>query len=266
VLQSSGLQLVPVPVDDEGLHPSDRDMSAPPRIALVTPSHQYPLGMVMSLARRRSLLEFARQHGTWIIEDDYDSEFRYGSRPLSSLQGLDDAGQVIYVGSLGKMLYPGLRMGYMVVPENLVDIFRTGVAELYREGQLLQQAVLTEFILDGHLTSHVRRMRGLYGERRELLIRAIGSHFGEALPVRGDEAGLHFVLELPEGADDRAVAAEALAAGVVTRPLINYYMNQDAARKGLMLGYACVPNDDIAPNFAKLAGVIERVLAPVAVV
>ncbi|MDR5869106.1 PLP-dependent aminotransferase family protein [Caballeronia sp. LZ062] len=265
VLQSSGLSLVPVPVDAEGLNPTPRDMNTPPRIALVTPSHQYPLGMVMSLARRRALLEFARQHGVWIIEDDYDSEFRYGSRPLSSLQGLDDAGQVIYVGSLGKMLFPGLRMGYMVVPENLVDTFRTGVAELYREGQLMQQAVLTEFILDGHLTSHVRRMRGLYGERREMLINAIRARFGDSLAVRGDEAGLHFVLELPDAADDRAIADAALAAGVVTRPLVQYYLNRDAARKGLMLGYACVPNADIAPAFEKLAGVIERALTAVEV-
>ncbi|SAK74234.1 MocR-like pyridoxine biosynthesis transcription factor PdxR [Caballeronia ptereochthonis] len=260
VLQSSGLTLVPVPVDEEGLNPTERDMATPPRLALVTPSHQYPLGMVMTLARRRALLEFARQHKVWIIEDDYDSEFRYGSRPLSSLQGLDDAGQVIYVGSLGKMLYPGLRMGYMVVPENLVDSFRTGVAELYREGQLMQQAVLTEFILDGHLTSHVRRMRGLYGERRELLINAIRARFGDSLAVRGDEAGLHFVLELPQYADDSAIAADALAAGVVTRPLVNYYMNRDEALRGLMLGYACVPNGEIAPNFARLAAIIERAL------
>jgi GntR family transcriptional regulator/MocR family aminotransferase len=262
VLQSSGLLLVPVPVDDEGLNPNARDMATPPRIALVTPSHQYPLGMVMSLARRRALLEFARQHGTWIIEDDYDSEFRYGSRPLSSLQGLDDAGQVIYVGSLGKMLFPGLRMGYMVVPENLVDTFRTGVAELYREGQLMQQAVLTEFILDGHLTSHVRRMRGLYGERRELLINAIRARFGNTLAVHGDQAGLHFVLGMPEHVDDREITRHAMTAGVVTRPLANYYMNADAARPGLMLGYACVPNDEIAPAFAKLAESIEMALSP----
>ncbi|WP_277185085.1 PLP-dependent aminotransferase family protein [Caballeronia sp. BR00000012568055] len=260
VLEASGLTLAPIPVDDEGLNPSARDMEKPPRVALVTPSHQYPLGMVMSLARRRALLEFARQHSVWIIEDDYDSEFRYGSRPLSSLQGLDDAGQVIYVGSLGKMLYPGLRMGYMVVPEHLVETFRVGVAELYREGQLMQQAILTEFILDGHLTSHVRRMRGLYGERREILINAIRARFGDTLAVRGDEAGLHFVLELPGEADDRAVTAQALGAGVVTRPLVNYYMKEADARRGLMLGYACVPNEQIAPNFSKLAEVIEREL------
>nr|WP_321946105.1 PLP-dependent aminotransferase family protein [Paraburkholderia sp. J10-1] len=257
VLQSSGLKLAPIPVDDEGLNPREQDLRDPPRIALVTPSHQYPLGMVMSLARRRTLLEYARQHKVWIIEDDYDSEFRYGSRPLASLQGLDESDRVIYVGSLGKLLFPGLRIGYMVVPERLAATFRTGVAELYREGQLMQQAVLAEFIMDGYLTSHVRRMRTLYGERRQLLIDAVTHHFGDALPVMGDEAGLHFVLGLPNHANDRVVATAAFDAGVIVRPLAAYYsMRQD--RKGLLTGYACVPHEEIAPAFATLAQVIEK--------
>ena len=258
VLQSSGITLVPVPVDDEGLNPREQDLQQPPRLALVTPSHQYPLGMVMSLARRRTLLEYARRHNVWIIEDDYDSEFRYGSRPLASLQGLDDAGQVIYVGSLGKMLFPGLRIGYMIAPEHLVDTFRTGVAELYREGQLMQQAVMTEFIMDGHLTSHVRRMRALYGERRQILIDAITARFGTELPVMGDEAGLHLVLGLPDHANDRAVTAAAYDAGVIVRPLAAYYSSETPARRGLLLGYACVANEKIGPAFDTLARVIEQ--------
>jgi GntR family transcriptional regulator/MocR family aminotransferase len=257
VLQSSGLTLAPVPVDDEGLNPREHDLQNPPRLALVTPSHQYPLGMVMSLARRRTLLEYARQHGVWIIEDDYDSEFRYGSRPLASLQGLDEAGRVIYVGSLGKMLFPGLRIGYMIAPEHLIDMFRTGVAELYREGQLMQQAVLTEFIMDGYLTSHVRRMRALYGERRQMLIDAITARFGDTLPVMGDEAGLHFVLGLPDHANDREVTAAAYDAGVIVRPLAAYYSAETPGRRGLLLGYACVANEKIAPAFDTLARVIE---------
>ncbi|TDG17663.1 PLP-dependent aminotransferase family protein [Paraburkholderia silviterrae] len=256
VLQASGLKLAPIPVDDEGLDPRESDLRHPPRIALVTPSHQYPLGMVMSLARRRTLLEYARQHKVWIIEDDYDSEFRYGSRPIASLQGLDDSGQVIYVGSLGKLLFPGLRVGYMVVPERLVGAFRTGVAELYREGQLMQQAVLAEFIMDGYLTTHVRRMRTLYGERRQLLIDAVTRHFGDALPVMGDEAGLHFVLGLPEHCDDRAVTAASYEAGVIVRPLAAYYFGKQQ-RKGLLTGYACVPHEEIGPAFSTLARVIE---------
>jgi GntR family transcriptional regulator/MocR family aminotransferase len=258
VLQSSGLTLAPIPVDREGMNPRTRELRSPPRIALVTPSHQYPLGMVMSLARRRMLLEYARQHGMWIIEDDYDSEFRYGSRPLASLQGLDDAGRVIYVGSVGKMLYPGIRIGYIVVPEHLVDVFRTGVAELYREGQLIHQAVLTEFIMDGYLTTHVRRMRALYGERRQLLIDAITARFGSLLPVMGDEAGLHLVLGLPAGTNDRAVQQAAFDAGIVVRELTNYYSDTRRAQPGMLLGYACVPNERIGPAFATLADVIER--------
>lgn len=258
VLHVSGLQSRPIAVDEEGINPSADDLAQPPKLMLVTPSHQYPLGMVMSLARRRTLLEYARQHNVWIIEDDYDSEFRYGSRPLASLQGLDDAGQVIYVGSLGKMLFPGLRIGYMIAPEHLVDTFRTGVAELYREGQLMQQAVMTDFIMDGHLTSHVRRMRALYGERRQILIDAITARFGNELAVMGDEAGLHLVLGLPDHANDRAVTAAAYDAGVIVRPLTAYYSSETSARRGLLLGYACVANEKIGPAFDTLARVIEQ--------
>jgi GntR family transcriptional regulator / MocR family aminotransferase len=265
VLQSAGLELEPIPVDSEGLNPRELAPAVPPRLAVVTPSHQYPLGMVMSLARRRTLLEYARQHNVWIVEDDYDSEFRYGSRPIASLQGLDDAGRVIYVGSLGKILYPGLRIGYMVAPEHLVETFRTGVAELYREGQLMHQAVLADFILGGYLTTHVRRMRALYGERRQILIDAITSRFGDTLPVMGDEAGLHLVLGLPDTVDDRAVTAAAFEAGVIVRPLAAYYSREEVARRGLLLGYACVANDRIQPVFDTLARVIEQRLEASAV-
>ncbi|WP_420835876.1 PLP-dependent aminotransferase family protein [Paraburkholderia kururiensis] len=219
VLHVSGLQSRPIAVDSEGIAPSPDDLAQPPKLMLVTPSHQYPLGMVMTLARRRMLLEYARQHRCWIIEDDYDSEFRYGSRPLASLQGLDTAGQVIYVGSFGKTLFPGLRVGYLVVPEALADTFATASAELYREGQLLQQAVLAEFIAEGHFTSHIRKMRALYGQRRQTLLDAVAARYGDALPAVGGDAGLHLVMQLPPGADDRAVAAAALERNIVVRPL-----------------------------------------------
>lgn len=257
LLQSSGLTLTPVPVDSEGMHPTAPHLACPPRLIIATPSHQYPLGMVMSLARRRILLEYARQQRCWIIEDDYDSEFRFGSRPLASLQGLDDDGRVIYVGSFGKTLFPGLRVGYVVVPEYLAQHFATGVAELYREGQLMQQAVLAEFIQEGYLTSHIRRMRGLYAQRRTVLIEAITRRYGGAIPVMGDKAGLHLVIGLPDGSDDRQVAEQALARAVIVRPLSAYYSNAQAARPGLLLGYACVPNDKITSSFDSLANVID---------
>lgn len=260
VLQVSGLDLKAIAVDEEGIAPTAVDLADPPKLILVTPSHQYPLGMVMSLARRRMLLEYARQNRCWIIEDDYDSEFRYGSRPLASLQGLDTAGQVIYVGSFGKTLFPGLRIGYIVVPEALAASFATASAELYREGQLLQQAVLAEFIAEGHFTSHIRRMRTLYGQRRELMLATIAKRYGDALEIVGGDAGLHLVLRLPDGVDDRAVAAEALAENIVVRPLSGYYARRDDAGSGLLIGYACVPDEEIEPAFETLAGVIDRFL------
>ncbi|HDR9005806.1 PLP-dependent aminotransferase family protein [Burkholderia vietnamiensis] len=258
VLNVSGLTTRPIAVDDEGIAPSADDLAEPPKLMLVTPSHQYPLGMVMSLARRRMLLEYARQHGCWIIEDDYDSEFRYGSRPLASLQGLDTAGQVIYVGSFGKTLFPGLRVGYLVAPEPLAESFATASAELYREGQLLQQAVLAEFIADGHFVSHIRKMRTLYGQRREVLLDAVARRYGDTLHALGSDAGLHLVTRLPDGADDRAVAQAALERNIVVRPLSGYYAQPERAASGLLLGYACVPEDEIATAFAKLAEAIDE--------
>lgn len=261
VLQSLGLRLEPTAVDTEGMI-LPREGEAPAVLTFLTPSHQYPLGMVMSLARRRAWLDHARQHGSWIVEDDYDSEFRYGTRPLECLQGLDAAGRVIYIGSFSKTLFPGLRIGYVVVPEALAPAFARGAAELYREGQLHQQAVLTDFIAEGHLASHIRRMRGLYGQRRARLKDAIAWRFGEALPVTGDDAGLHLVACLPGGVDDRVLVEAAGARGVAVRPLSSYYTT-DAAQSGLLLGYACVPDAQIDAAFETLAEVLEPVLVAV---
>ena len=261
LLLSSGLQPVPVAVDGEGMRPAAHHLARPPRLIICTPSHQYPLGSVMSLARRRMLLEYARQHGCWIIEDDYDSEFRYGIRPLASLQGLDRHGQVLYLGSFSKMLFPGLRVGYMVVPAAMAGLFAQGVAELYREGQLMLQAILAEFIDEGHLDAHIRRMRGLYAERRALLLGAVRTRYGERLPLLGGESGLHMALGLPPGQDDLAVARKAQELGVVVRALSGYYSAQHGARSGLLLGYACVPSAGIAPAFERLAEAID-VCAP----
>jgi GntR family transcriptional regulator/MocR family aminotransferase len=260
VLCSLGLTLIPIPLDEEGLNPKAADLETPPRLIFVTPSHQYPLGMVMSLARRRMLLDYAHQHHCWIIEDDYDSEFRYASRPLASLQGLDTAERVIYVGSFSKTLFPGLRVGYLVAPPELAESFARGTAELYREGQLMQQAILTEFIDEGYLNSHIRRMRMLYGERRSLLIKKISERFRERMPVVGDNAGLHLVLELPADADDRQVTAEALSRGIIVRPLTSYYSQANAAHPGLLLGYGCVTTEQICPAFERLASAIETSL------
>ena len=259
MLLSSGLKLTPIPVDAEGMNPEPRHLAKPPRMIICTPSHQYPLGMVMSLARRRMLLEYARLHNCWIIEDDYDSEFRFGIRPLASLQGLDNNGQVIYLSSFSKTLFPGMRVGYMAVPAPLADLFSLGLAELYREGQLMQQAVLAEFIGEGYLASHIRRMRGLYAERRSMLIDAVHRRYGESLPVMGDEAGLHLVLGLPHLRDDWAVCRTAMERGIIARPLSAYYSLAKGAQAGLLLGYGSVPQAKIGPSFDMLADVIDEV-------
>ncbi|SHH43127.1 MocR-like pyridoxine biosynthesis transcription factor PdxR [Pollutimonas bauzanensis] len=261
LLISSGLNVEPIPVDGEGIRPSQRDLRRPPRLIVVTPSHQYPLGMVMSLARRRMLLDYARKHGCWIVEDDYDSDFRYESRPLPSLQGLDSAGQVLYVGSFSKTMYPGLRIGYMVVPERIAPAFASAVAELYREGQMMTQSVTAEFVREGYLSSHVRRVRNLYAQRRALLIDAIRSHYQDSLDIIGDEAGLHLVLALPDHVDDVEICRQAFDRGIMVRPLSDYYLIKPRMRRGLLLGYAQVQQEQIGPAFRILASVLDAHIA-----
>lgn len=260
LLLSQGLDVVGIPVDAQGMNPRVADLHRPPRMIIVTPSHQYPLGMVMSLARRRRLLEIARRHGCWIVEDDYDSDFRYEARPLPSLQGLDESGLVIYAGSFSKMLFPGLRLGYAVVPEALARAFASGVAELYREGQLMTQSIMAEFLREGYINSHKRRMRSLYAARRACLIDSVQTRYGSSLRIVGDKAGLHLVLALPRHVDDVSICRIAYQRGIMARPLSNYYLDSGRAQKGLVLGYAAVPEDEIPPAFTVLADVIDVAL------
>lgn len=257
VLRSLGVRTVAIPVDDEGLQLLPEQMCHPPRFIVATPSHQYPMGMVMSLTRRRALLDYAASHQTWVVEDDYDSEFRYGSRPIASLQGLDTHQRVLYLGTFSKTLFPGLRIGYLVVPEALTNAFATGLSELYRCGNTYTQAVLAEFMTEGHFASHIRRMRQVYAERMRLLRAAITRHFDERIILTSGEAGLHLALALPDHVDDNEISRQAGLTGIVVRPLSLYYQNRDAARRGLMLGYASVPDDQIQPAFDLLASVIK---------
>ncbi|MFC3532747.1 PLP-dependent aminotransferase family protein [Vogesella facilis] len=257
VWRSAGLETLPVAVDEQGLKLDDGARLGEPKLIYASPSHQYPLGAVMSLARRRRLLAYARRHNSWIVEDDYDSEFRYGRPPLPSLQGLDPHGRVIYLATFSKVIYPGLRLAYMVVPEALVEVFQTGLSELYRGGQYLTQAVLADFIAEGHFVAHIRRMRQLYARRRQALLTAIRQHFGTRLAIHDGAAGLHLVLGLPPGSDDLAVCAAAMSAGILTRPLSQYYRGPQP-QPGLLLGYAHVDEADIGRHFATLAQVIQR--------
>lgn len=259
LFRASGMNIRPVPVDAEGLCPNAEDLAQVPRFIFLSPSHQYPLGMVMSLARRRLLLEYAKRHDCWIIEDDYDSEFRYSSRPLASLQGLDTANRVLYMGTFSKTLFPGLRLGYLVLPPGLVKSFVTGMDELHRAGHVPIQATLAEFMAQGFFTSHIRHMRTVYATRLGLLQEVIAKRFDPAVVTpTGSDAGLHLVLKLPAHCDDLAITREAAEAGVAVRPLSRYYHDAEHAAPGLLLGYGCVQETHIAPAFDVLAGVIER--------
>lgn len=252
ILQANGLRTVHLPVDEEGMRLPDT-VGTPPRFIFVTPSHQYPLGPVMSLARRRQLLAVARQSASWIIEDDYDSEFRFSGRPIASLLGLEPDAPVIYMGTFSKTLYPGLRVGYLVLPKALTAAFQAAHAELYREGHLMTHAALATFISEGHYAAHIRRMRMLYGRRRAMLVNLIERRLGpDWLHRDASMAGLHLVLTLPPGMDDLRVVDVARSKGVLTRALSRYYANEDGRRPGLLLGYACVPEHDIARKFEVL--------------
>src|SRR5262249_24442085 len=200
VLLGAGVQVVAVPVDGEGLKvPAGQARCPDARLAYVTPSHQSPLGVTMSLSRRLGLLKWVRRRGAWILEDDYDSEYRYAGRPLASLQGLDQAGRVLYLGSFSKVLFPALRLGYLIVPPHLVDDFVAAHAVLDGPAPLFEQGVLADFLTEGHFVRHVRRMRVLYAERQAALVRAAARDLGGLLDVRAAEAGMHLIGWQPGG-------------------------------------------------------------------
>ena len=257
-LVGAGVHLVPVPVDGEGLDVVAGAASAPQaRLAYVTPSHQYPLGVTMSINRRLALLEWAHQSGAWIVEDDYDSEYRYSGYPIPAVQSLDLHGRVIYVGTFSKVLFPGLRLGYLVVPEDLIDAFTTARSLSDRQPPALEQVVLARFIEQGHFMRHIRRMRQLYAERHEHLIELGRRELAGLLDLAPSEAGMHLVGRLPPGIDDRDASRRALANGVEAPPISAYsYAQGTLARQGLVLGYTAVSCEELTEGVWRLAAAL----------
>jgi GntR family transcriptional regulator / MocR family aminotransferase len=255
-LVASGCEPVPVPVDGEGLDVEEGIRRRPAaRAAYVTPSHQYPLGMTLSAGRRIQLLNWAQSADAWIIEDDYDSEYRFGTEPITSLQGLDTDDRVIYIGTFSKVLFPALRMGYLVLPKDLVPTFRVVRDAVDIFPPVLYQRALTDFIRDGSFARHIRKMRALYAVRRERMIDAIGRHFGGDVEIASAAAGLHLVVRLPRNIDDREAAARATAAGIACTALSVCCLSPPQ-RGGLILGYGGVAAGGIDESVRRLAKVV----------
>lgn len=252
ILKMNGLVVHSHPVDEQGLK---ANLNAPtPKLIFVTPSHQYPLGAHLSLKRRRELLDLARRRHAFIVEDDYDSEFRFTGQPFPSLQGLEQDTPVIYLGTFSKTIYPGLRVSYMVVPKQLAAALKLILDELHRSGHQLTQRALAKFIDAGHYVAHIRRMRVLYGKRREYLISLIERYLGQEMihPLSLD-AGLHLVLRLPHSVDDQAVAEAAYQQDVKVKALSLYYSHEhQSPERGLLLGFASVAERDMLPALLKL--------------
>jgi len=237
---ATGLQLHAVPVDEHGIAPQPHNSQTTPRLIYVTPSHQYPTGAVMSLARRQQILALARQHHAWVLEDDYDSEFRFSGPPLSSLAGLDTDGRVLYLGSFSKVLYPGLKLGYLVVPKGLASAFKSAHYDLNRPGQMPLQAALAEFIDMGHFASALRRARQSYALRRQSLLSALQPCLGEHARITGAEQGLHLCMRLADSVDDQLLAQHLCKSGLMVRPLSAYCVSRRDIR-GLVIGYGYAP-------------------------
>ena len=250
--------LVPIPVDKEGLNVAAGILRCrKARAAIVTPSHQFPLGVTMSAQRRLQLLDWAQNMGAWIIEDDYDSEYRYESSPIASLQGLDLNARVIYVGTFSKVLFPSLRLGYVVIPPDLVDSFLTVRRALDLGPPNFSQEVLTDFIGEGHFERHIRRMRILYCERRTILAESIEREFGSMVEVMGSDAGLHLTMKLPNEISDIQIAERAARQSLWIWPLSAAFFGQ-APFPGFVLGFGSTAVADIPASVRKLRGLFTR--------
>ena len=251
----AGAKIAPVPVDGDGLDVAAGSRIAPnARAVYVTPSHQYPLGVIMNAARRLRLLEWARHRGAWLLEDDYDSEYRYNGQPLASLYDLDGDARVLYVGTFSKVLFPALRVGYLVVPRDLVRRIRRFRKAVDVFPSTLHQAVLADFIEEGHFARHVRRMRVIYSERRRVLEAALNREL-PSLRIVGEQAGMHLVLMLPAGARDRDLATRAARDGISVVPLSSCYSGRPK-ESGLVLGYGSTRSSAIPNAVRKLSAIL----------
>jgi len=262
-LIAAGLRVTGVPVDADGLSVAAGRIAAPPaRLIYVTPSHQFPLGVTMSTPRRLELLAAAAEMQSWIVEDDYDSEFRYVSRPLTALQGLDRDGRVVYVGTFSKVMFPALRIGFVIAPPSLLPAIAAARQFAGTQQATLEQMVLADFIADGHFERHVRRMRAVYAERQQDLIEALRAECASLVDAAAAGSGMHLVGWLAPGVDDADVSRRAAARGIDAIPLSAFSVGRGAGRPGVLLGYAHVDRAAMFAAARHLAAAVRESMAP----
>jgi len=266
VFEAAGARLVPVPVDGEGFDVAAAVQAAPAaRMAYITPSHQNPLCVTMSLARRRALLHWAETSGGWILEDDNASECRYQGRPLAALQGIDPHGRVLYAGTFSKVMFSGLRLGYLVAPPDLLPALVRAREIMDRQSPGITQAVLADFMTEGHFSRHLRRMRTLYASRLAVLVRAAREHAADLLEIDELEGGLNRVAWLPPGLSDAEAVAALNPEGFACLPLSEFRI-RPGGRSGLVMGFAGMTEEDIESGIRRMAGILRPLVGrPVSV-
>ncbi|MDZ4872270.1 MAG: HTH-type transcriptional regulatory protein GabR [Chroococcidiopsis cubana SAG 39.79] len=255
---AQGASLCPISVDELGIVVEELPKFAlsPTKLIYVTPSHQFPTGAVMSLSRRLELLTWAQARGALIIEDDYDSEYRYGERPIPALKELDRNDAVLYMGTFSKVLFPALRIGYLVLPPDLVDVFCHAKWLADRQSPLLEQYVLTDFIAEGHLERHIRRMRNLYDRRRQALVQALSKYFARQASIMGENAGMHVMMQLNLLLSDEEILARAVQVGVGITNASPYYL-KNSCRGQFILGYTELNESQIEEGIYRLSKVLK---------
>jgi GntR family transcriptional regulator/MocR family aminotransferase len=263
LFQAHGAKLHPLAVDEHGLPVDDLPQGDDVRAAFVTPSHQFPRGGSLRLDRRLKLLAWARHQGALILEDDYDSELRYDGRPLSALQGLDESGHVVYLGTFSKVLFPTLRLGYVVLPESLLMPFSRTLALVDRGAPTLTQAAVADFISEGHFERHLHRLRLAYGERRETLVTALDTELAGEVSFSRVPAGLHIMIHLHPDCDETRVIQKAAAAGVGIYPGAPYYL-QEPTPPSILLGFSGLNKEQIQEGVSRLAAVLPRPASSIA--
>lgn len=255
IFSYAGAELCPIPVDDKGINPDFLSQDNPPAFIFVLPSHQFPMGVTLTIQRRIQLIEYARQHNCYIVEDDYDSEFTYEGSPVHSVQGLDPE-RVIYVGTFSKILSPGLRIGYVVLPTELIEPFKKVKWYTDRHHSSLEQLILTRFMKEGHFDRHIRKMKRIYKQRREALVSSLKKHFPECVIV-GHAAGMHLVVELPKVHIDPSLIHWIKKQGVLIYSVDHYSLVKNTHRNQMVLGYGSQSVDKIEEGVSRLKSAID---------